>query len=111
MRRVFAVIRARGPGWDAALPLEQQPGWDDHARFMDALYEEGFVVLVGPLEGTRDALLIVRAGGEAEIEARLAEDPWSGRMLVVTRIAPWQIRLGSLDRAGHGDAVGPSQAG
>ncbi|HEV8121928.1 MAG TPA: hypothetical protein VGQ67_13105 [Candidatus Polarisedimenticolia bacterium] len=53
--------------------------------------------MVGPLEGTRDALIIVRAASAAAIVARLAADPWtrSGH-LVTKQISPWQIRLGSL---------------
>lgn len=64
---------------------------------MDGLFAEGFAALVGPLEGTRDALLVLRASGEAEIVERLAADPWSTNGLLVTRqISPWQIRLGTL---------------
>ena len=36
-------------------------GWDAHAVFMDALFDQRFAALVGPLEGTRDALLILAA--------------------------------------------------
>jgi hypothetical protein len=47
---------------------------------MDTLAAEGFVVLGGPLAGTEDeqlrVLLVVKANGEAEVHARLAEDPW-----------------------------------
>jgi hypothetical protein len=45
----FAVLRERGAAWDASRPLAEQPGWDEHASFMNALAEEGFVVLGGPL--------------------------------------------------------------
>jgi hypothetical protein len=65
---------------------------------MDALVDAGIVVLGGPLDGTRDVLLIVRAETEAEIAARLDADPWvrSG-LLVGTSIHPWRLRLGSLE--------------
>src|SRR5262249_61126070 len=63
----------------------------------DALHDEGFAAFVGPLEGTRDALLILRASGADEIEERLAADPWSASgLLNTTQISPWQLRLGSL---------------
>ena len=97
MERVFAVMRSRGPAWDDSKPLEDQVEWTAHAKFMDDLYDEGFVALVGPLEGTRDALLVVRASGASEITARLAADPWTVNGLLRTaRITPWQLRLGSL---------------
>jgi catechol 2,3-dioxygenase-like lactoylglutathione lyase family enzyme len=95
---VFAVLRSRGPAWDAAQPLEGQRDWDAHAAFMDALFEEGVAPLVGPLLGTRDALLILRAPSVEEVHRRLAADPWTTNgLLVTTQVSPWQLRLGTLE--------------
>ena len=97
MEHAFVVLRARGPAWDDSKSLEAQSEWAAHATFMDALFDEGFAALVGPLEGTRDALLILRASSTSEVVERLASDPWTTNGLLVTRqISPWQIRLGTL---------------
>jgi uncharacterized protein YciI len=98
VKRLFAVIRSRGAAWNDSLPLEEQADWRPHADFMNALHEEGFVAIGGPLEGTRDVLLIVRASDADEIASRLEDDPWSGKdLLRTTRIAMWTLRLGSLE--------------
>ncbi len=98
MERAFVVLRSRGPAWDDSKPLEAQSDWAAHAAFMDALYEQGFAALVGPLEGTRDALLILRASSTSEIIERLASDPWTTDGLLVTKqISPWQLRLSTLE--------------
>ena len=95
--KLFAVIRTQGHAWNAALRLEEQPGWDAHASFMNGLHREGFIVLGGPLEGTPDVLLITRAMSADEVAARLQQDPWtSGNLLRISRISPWTLRLGSL---------------
>ena len=97
MERAFVVLRSRGPALDDSRPLEAQSDWAAHAAFMDALFEQGFAALVGPLEGTRDALLTLRASSTSEVIERLASDPWSTNGLLVTKqISPWQIRLGTL---------------
>ena len=97
MEHAFVVLRSRGPAWDESKPLEAQSEWAAHAAFMDALFEEGFVALVGPLEGTRDALLVLRASSASDVVERLASDPWTtSGLLVTTQISPWQIRLGTL---------------
>jgi hypothetical protein len=97
MQQLFAVIRTRGPAWQASRPLEGQMDWASHASFMNSLTKEGFVVLGGPLEGTSDVLLVVRAQTPDEVRSRLAEDPWAGKdLLRITRVAPWTLRLGSL---------------
>ena len=95
---VFAVTRTRGPGYRADLTLEQQRDWRAHAEFMNGLLREGFIAIGGPLEGTDDVLLIVRAADAQEIERRFAADPWSGDLLTIKQIVPWNLRLGSLDR-------------
>ena len=97
MEHAFVVVRSRGPAWDDSKSLEAQTEWAAHAAFMDALFEEGFVALVGPLEGTREALLVLRASSTSEVVDRLASDPWTtSGLLVTTQISPWQIRLGTL---------------
>jgi uncharacterized protein YciI len=64
---------------------------------MDALFDERFAALVGPLEDTRDALLILRASTSAAVVERLAADPWTVNGLLVTKqVSRWQLRLGSL---------------
>lgn len=92
----YAVTQSQGAGWDPSLARRQQDKWDEHAAFMDALVDDGFVVLGGPLGNGDEVLLIVRAAGEAEIEARLAEDPWMPmEVLRIAKIERWQIWLGN----------------
>ena len=64
---------------------------------MDGLLAEGFVRLGGPLEGTSDVLLIIRASDPSEIRLRLAADIWHRNgLLAIKQIAPWTLRLGSI---------------
>jgi uncharacterized protein YciI len=95
--RLFVVIRGHGAAWADSRSLEAQEDWEAHASFMDSLEQDGFVVLGGPLEGTDDALLVIRAGTEDEIVSRLAGDPWTRKdLLRISRIARWNLRLGAL---------------
>jgi hypothetical protein len=94
---LFVVIRSHGAAWVDSRSLEAQEDWEGHASFMNALQKDGFVVLGGPLEGTADALLVVRAATEDEIVARLSSDSWTSKdLLRVSRIARWDLRLGAL---------------
>jgi uncharacterized protein YciI len=94
---LYAVIRRRSGTYQKLLPLVAQVDWATHAAFMDALVSDGFVLFGGPLEGTDDVLLIVRASSAGEVASRFAQDPWSATgMLQISRILPWTLRLGSL---------------
>ena len=73
MSRVFAVLLKRGDQYDPSLTLAHQKQWTEHAAFMDAGFEEGFFLLVGPLEGTNTVLQIVRAENAEQIERRLLD--------------------------------------
>jgi uncharacterized protein YciI len=97
----FVVERRTGPEWDPALPLEQQSGWDEHAGFMDALADEGFVVLGGPLADEERVVLAIEAVSADAVRARLAQDPWHGTHLVVEAVEPWTIRLDGRRRNGE----------
>jgi hypothetical protein len=71
-------------GWVSGKGAREQPVWDEHAAFMDRLFERG------------------RARVEDEGEARrlLEPDPWcsNGRDIQgIGRIRPWTIFLDSHD--------------
>ncbi len=90
----FAVRVERGGPWDWSRDLREQDGFEEHARFMDALVDEGFIVLGGPLEGGRDVLHAISAASEEEVRRRLAEDNWAENgMLTVKSIEPWTVLL------------------
>jgi uncharacterized protein len=91
---VFAVTMVAGPAWDAGRPRREQPGWDEHAAFMDRLVAEGFVVLGGPIGDGEEVLLAVEAADEGEVADRLRDDPWAPTgQLRIGEIRPWTIWL------------------
>jgi uncharacterized protein YciI len=95
----YAVIREAGASWDASRTLREQERWDEHAGFMEALVEDGFVLLGGPLEHGPKTLLIVQAESEQAIISRLAHDPWTPMgLLHIATIERWDILLGDWPR-------------
>ena len=96
---LFVVRLERGGPWDFARDMREQAGWEEHARFMDGLVEDGFILLGGPLENGRDTLHIVEAESAAAIRERLAEDPWSPNgMLRPASIERWTVLLDGRNR-------------
>lgn len=90
----FAVRVERGGPWDWSRGLREQDGFEEHARFMDALVDEGFIVLGGPLEGGREVLHAISASSEEDVRTRLAEDNWAQNgMLTVKSVEPWTVLL------------------
>lgn len=98
------VIRVeRGGPWDWSRDMRKQDGWDDHAAYMDAILEDGFLLMAGPLEGDRYTLWLVEAESEDQIRRRMAEDPWAANgMLRPVQIERWTIVM---------DAFAPGSGG
>jgi hypothetical protein len=75
----FVVTEEHGPSWDGSRARREQDGWDAHAA------------------------LVVHAGSDDDVRARLAEDLWMTMgILRVLAIEPWEVLL---------DGRGPRMAG
>jgi len=88
------VTMVHGPGWDPGRGIREQDAWAEHAAFMDALVEDGFVLLGGPAGDGQHVLLAIEAAGEPSLRDRLAADPWAATgLLRVGTVEPWALWL------------------
>ena len=94
MADYYLVELANGPDYDDSRDRREQDGWADHAAFMDALVDDGFVFMGGPIDDG-NVLQIVDAESKDEILARLADDPWYETVLTIVSIRPWTVWLGA----------------
>ena len=102
----FAVKRERGPAWDDSRSLREQEQWPEHADFMEALVDDGFILLGGPVGDGVRTLLIVDAASKEAIDERLAADPWTPTgLLRIASVEPWEILLGEPEQLRHGGPV------
>ena len=79
--------------------MRGQDAWEEHAAFMDALADEGFILAGGPL-GTEDdaprVMHVLEAADAVTVELRMADDPWTPMGLLRTvSIEPWTVLLGT----------------
>lgn len=94
MKQTFVALSVHGAGWDAARPVRQQDYWDDHAAFIDGLYDDGFIRLGGPFPDDAGSMLIVEAESAEEVRRILAGDPWGRHeILLLDRVRRWEIFL------------------
>ena len=94
---VFAVATAKGPSWDHARDIREQPFWDEHAAFSDQLLARGFIILGGPIasgDAGDIALLAVEAADENGVWAVFDADPWAvHHVFRVKSVWPWTLWL------------------
>lgn len=96
MTTLFLVFRGPGPSWVPGTPTREQPLWDEHAAFMDRLFEQGRIVLGGPYADFSRNLVVVEAPNGEEVRAVFREDPWTGAgILGAADVIEWTIFLDS----------------
>lgn len=96
---LYLVESTAGPRRDPSIGTREQDYWDDHAAFIDALVEGGFIALGGPFPDEGGAVLVVRAESESDVRARLEPDPWYvNGILTLAAIHRWEIFIDELHR-------------
>ena len=44
----YVVMREQGPGWDGSHGMREQDLWPEHVDYVNAVAEEGFLLMAGP---------------------------------------------------------------
>jgi hypothetical protein len=93
--RVLVRFRA-GPTWRSG-PPEEQPGWDDHAAFVDELVARGTMVMGGPFADHSGSLIFLENVGEDEARELVARDPFVvNGVFVLEDVRAWNVYVDEL---------------
>jgi uncharacterized protein YciI len=96
MTTLFLVFRGPGPSWVPGKPTREQPLWDEHAVFMDRLFEQGRIVLGGPYADYSRNLVVVEGRDTEEVSSLSRDDPWTrAGILGAAEVIEWTIFLDS----------------
>ena len=98
MRKVALFLKP-GQNWNHNKGVREQPLWEEHARFVDNLFDRGLIMLAGPFtpEGT-GALVILNVETIEEARTLYADDPWALReILFIADAREWTVFLDGRD--------------
>jgi uncharacterized protein YciI len=94
MKNTFVIQWAPGAAWAAGKTVREQAYWDEHAEFMDQLFENGTVILGGPFSDGTGSLVIVEAEEMSEVATLIANDPFVVHQIFALRsLKQWQLFL------------------
>ena len=92
MKNAFVAISSAGPNRDSSKGTREQLFWDEHAKFIDQLVDDGFILMGGPLVDEGGSLLILNAEDENEVPEKLKNDPWTEHgILKLEGVKRWEI--------------------
>jgi uncharacterized protein YciI len=75
IKSTFLAISSAGPNRDFSKTARKQAFWDEHAKFIDQLVDDGFILMGGPLVDEGGSLLVFNAVDENEVREKLKNDP------------------------------------
>jgi uncharacterized protein YciI len=99
MTTYYVAFLRPGALWNPDKTTREQPFWDEHARFMDSVFEAGAVILGGPFADRTGSMVIVTADNVGQVYEMFRTDPWTERdVLVVADVKEWTIFLDARER-------------
>jgi len=100
MKKAVVVFMRRSSHWDPHKPVREQAYWDEHARFMDSLFDAGKVILAGPFADDSGSMIILAAESVEAAREMLRDDPWAHQDILLAGDArEWMIYLDARDKA------------
>ena len=100
MKKTIVVLLRRSSQWDHDKPVRQQACWDEHARFMDALFDDGTIIMAGPFEDGSGSMVILAAESVEGAREIFLQDPWTREdILVAADVREWTIFLDARSKA------------
>ncbi len=94
MKNTFVILWGPGSAWVAGKTVREQPYWDEHAAFMDPLFESGMVILGGPFTDASGSLVVVEAESEQDVASLFTRDPFLEHDIFALKgIKQWQLFL------------------
>jgi len=92
--QTYIVVSSAGVNRNLSLGTREQQYWDEHAAFIDALVDKGFILLGGPLTDEGGAMIVVQAENIGAIQETLNDDPWYCHgILSLERVSRWEIYI------------------
>jgi uncharacterized protein YciI len=95
-RQRVVVTYEAGPTW-ASGPPEDQPEWDAHADFVDALTDEGTFVMGGPFRDNSGSMALLEGVSAEEARALVQNDPFvRNGVFVIGSVRDWTVYVDEL---------------
>ena len=76
LKKTFVIFFTPGATWIAGKTSREQPFWTEHAAFIDALFEDGIVIMGGPFADYSSIMIVLEAFDESEVRDLFKRDPF-----------------------------------
>lgn len=93
----YVLLHAPGPQWKDGIPFRQQPGIEEHVRYMAGLLEQGLILMGGPFLDDSGGMMISRIATLEEARRVANEDPAVKAGTLTVTVRPWMVPMTSIE--------------
>jgi uncharacterized protein len=97
VKAVRVIVRWRaGPAWTSG-PPEDQPGWDEHAAYIDDLIKRGIFVMGGPYADHSGSHTLLENVSDEEARTLVLQDPFvANGVFELEDVRAWNVYVDEL---------------
>jgi len=93
-QRIYYVFsHTPGPNWVEELPFNEQPGIEQHIKYMASLLERKILVMGGPFLDNSGGMAVIETGSIQEAEAIGRSDPGVRLGSLKLRVRKWLVPM------------------
>jgi uncharacterized protein YciI len=94
---VYQVLcHSPGASWKKGVPFREQPGVQDHVKYMAGFLEKGTLVVGGPFLDDSGGMMVMNAS-EADAKAAAEGDPAVKAGLLKVVVRPWLVAMANVE--------------
>ena len=94
LKKIYVIFFSPATAWITGKTSREQPYWTEHAAFMDALFEDGIVIMGGPFADYSSIVVIIEASDDNEARDLFRRDPFILQgILHLSSVHEWLVFL------------------
>ncbi len=94
MTKSFLLTFEQGPNYQLDKNFHDQRDWDNHSRFSDKLFLQGYIIMYGPVADQSKVYVVAQAKNESMIRNMFKNDPFiKNGVLTLTNVDEWELHL------------------
>ncbi len=94
----YQVIRhAPGPQWASGKAFREQPGVDEHVRYLEWLREQGYLLMGGPYLDESGGMVVLKVPTVEDARRLADDDPAVRSGLLTVTVHPWLVPLSRME--------------
>ena len=97
-RQIFCVLKhSPGKNWKVGIPFQEQPGVEEHVKYMSMQLKNGFLLMGGPFLDNSGGMMVCKTANLNKAKEIAEADPAVVAGLLKVEVKQWMIPMSSIE--------------